>query len=60
MGGKCKKWRAHKPKECKDGAAAGNKREAKSDGKDSDKSKSKQRLAKKHKIAKAYVAKIEK
>jgi hypothetical protein len=57
-GGKCEKWRAHKPSECKglgsDGGTAKDKR--KRDGKGSDKGKS---VAKKLKIAKAYVAKLE-
>jgi hypothetical protein len=59
-GGKCEKWRAHKPKECKGVAAAtGGKRGAES-SEGGDKSKKKERLAKKLKIAKAYVAKMEK
>jgi hypothetical protein len=57
-GGKCEKWRAHKPSECKglgsDGGTAKDKR--KRDGKGSVKGKS---VAKKLKIAKAYVAKLE-
>ena len=58
-GGKCEKWRAHKPKECKGKAAQTlHKRDAKSTD-NKDKFKKKDRLAKKLKIAKAYVAKIE-
>ena len=56
-GGKCEKWRAHKPSECK-GIAAGTKREAES-SKSGGKGDKKNRLAKKLKVAKAYVAKIE-
>lgn len=56
-GGKCEKWRAHKPKECKglasDADTAGDKR--KRDSKGSDKKK---KNDKKLKIAKAYVAKM--
>ena len=59
-GGKCECWRAHKPSECK-GKAAGattvGKREASSDGKAK---YSKDRMAKKLKVAKAFVAKLEK
>jgi hypothetical protein len=55
-GGKCEKWRAHKPKECMGATASGAKREADSDGTKSGKGK----LAKKLKVAKAYVARIEK
>jgi hypothetical protein len=60
-GGKCEKWRAHKPKECKGGAQAssGGKREATTET-SSDKGNKKEKLAKKLKIAKAYVARIEK
>jgi hypothetical protein len=61
-GGKCEKWRAHKPKECKGGAAAaqsGSKRQADAAaGEESDKKRDK--LAKKLKVARAYVAEIEK
>ena len=59
-GGKCEKWRAHKPKECKGGAQAssGSKHEATETS--SDKGNKKEKLAKKLKIAKAYVARIEK
>jgi hypothetical protein len=55
-GGKCEKWRAHKPKECKGlGAdACGDKRKRDSTG--SDKKKS---IEKKLKVAKAYIAKME-
>ena len=54
-GGKCEKWRAHKPKECQGIAKAGTKREGNGDNKGN-----KKHLAKKLKIAKAYVARIEK
>jgi hypothetical protein len=54
-GGKCEKWRAHKPKECKGITTTGNKREAEGERKGN-----KKHLAKKLKIAKAYVARIEK
>ncbi len=59
-GGKCEKWRAHKPNDCKGGAQAshGNKREATETS--SNKGDKKDRLAKKLTIAKAYVARIEK
>lgn len=56
-GGKCEKWRAHDPKDCKGAAAAvtpENKRKAESSSE-----KKKPNLAKKLKVAKAYVAKIE-
>ena len=57
-GGKCEKWRAHKPSKCKglgsDSGTAKDKR--KRDTKGSEKGKS---VAKKLKIAKAYVAKLE-
>ena len=55
-GGKCEKWRAHKPKECKAlGAdASGDKRKRDLTG--SDKKKS---IEKKLKVAKAYIAKME-
>jgi hypothetical protein len=56
-GGKCEKWRAHKPSECK-GIAAGTKREAET-SKSGGKGDKKNRLAKNLKVAKAYVAKIE-
>ena len=55
-GGKCEKWRVHQPKECKGGGAAENKRSIEIDGKKTKKVS----FAKKLKIAKAYVAKIEK
>ena len=55
-GGKCEKWRAHKPKECKGIAESGTaKRGAEKGTKDK-----KQHLAKKLKVAKAYIARIEK
>ncbi len=54
-GGKCEKWRAHKPKKCKGIAESGNKRDGES-GKKGDK----KHLAKKLKVAKAYIARIEK
>jgi hypothetical protein len=54
-GGKCEKWHAHKPKECKGIANPSNTREA-----EGDKKGNKKHLAKKLKIAKAYVARIEK
>jgi len=54
-GGKCEKWRAHKPKECKGIANPSNKRDS-----EGDKKSDKKHLAKKLKIAKAYVARIEK
>ena len=58
-GGKCEKWRAHKPKECKGKAAqTPRKRDAKST-ENEDKFKKEYQLAKKLEIAKAYVAKIE-
>jgi hypothetical protein len=55
-GGKCEKWRAHKPKECKGLAtsAAGDKRKRESIGPDKRKS-----IEKKLKVAKAYIAKME-
>jgi hypothetical protein len=54
-GAKCEKWRAHKPKECKGIAESGTaKRSAKKGKKDKD------HLAKKLKVAKAYIARIEK
>ena len=57
-GGKCEKWRAHKPSECKglgsDGGTTKDKRERDASG--SGKGNS---VAKKLKIAKAYVAKLE-
>jgi hypothetical protein len=59
-GGKCEKWRAHKPKECRGAAPPGKRKEKHGESKDKDKSKSKDRLAKKLKIAQAYVARIEK
>ena len=54
-GGKCEKWRAHKPKEYKGIAESGTKR----DGETSKKG-DKKHLAKKLKVAKAYIARIEK
>ena len=57
-GGKCEKWRAHKPKECKGLAsteATGDKRKRDSTGSD----KKKRTIEKKLKIAKAYIAKME-
>jgi len=57
-GGKCEKWRAHKPKECKGAAqTVGNKRDFSESG---NKNNKKAQFAKKLKIAKAYVARIEK
>ena len=54
-GGKCEKWRAHKPKECKGGAPiAGDKRKP-----DANAANKRGAMAKKLKIAKAYVAKLE-
>lgn len=56
-GGKCEKWRAHKPKECKGLAStetSGDKRKRDSTG--SDKKKT---IEKKLKIAKAYIARME-
>ncbi|KAI2497135.1 hypothetical protein MHU86_17396 [Fragilaria crotonensis] len=59
-GGTCEKWRAHKPKDCRGGAPppnkseGGAKRPASSENKDGKKG-----IAKKLKIAKAYVAKME-
>ena len=56
-GRKCEKWRAHKPKECKGLAtmeAAGDKRK-----KDSTRLGKKKSIEKKHKIAKAYIARME-
>jgi hypothetical protein len=54
-GGKCEKWRAHKPKECKGLSDTGTKREG-----DQNKNDNKKHLAKKLKVAKAYIARIEK
>ena len=54
-GGKCEKWRAHKPKECKGIAESGKKRDG-----ESSKKGDKKHLAKKLKVAKAYIARIEK
>ena len=58
-GGKCECWRAHKPTECKGMAAgaSGGKRNAPKDGENK---YSKDRMAKKLKVAKAFVAKLEK
>ena len=53
-GGKCEKWRAHEPKECK-GAAA----KATSGKRGGDDKKGKTSNAKKLKVARAYVAKLE-
>ena len=56
-GGKCEKWRAHKPKECKGLATAeatGDKRKRDSTGSDK-----KKLIEKKLKIAKAYIARME-
>jgi hypothetical protein len=56
-GGKCEKWRAHKPSECKGlSSDAGARDKRKRDSKGSDKENS---FAKKLKVAKAYVAKLE-
>jgi hypothetical protein len=61
-GGKCEKWRAHKPKDCMGKAAA---RRDEPDKATSPKrqqpegKKGKDSIAKKLKIAKAYVAKME-
>jgi hypothetical protein len=56
-GGKCEKWRAHKPSECKGlSSDAGAKDKRKRDSKGSDKGNS---FAKKLKVARAYVAKLE-
>jgi hypothetical protein len=59
-GGKCEKWRAHKPNECRGGtqASPGGKREATETS--NEKGDKKEKLAKKLKIAKAYIARIEK
>jgi hypothetical protein len=54
-GGKCEKWRAHKPKEFKGIADSGMKRDA-----ENNKKGDKKHLAKKLKVAKAYIARIEK
>jgi hypothetical protein len=54
-GGKCEKWRAHKPKDCKGIADTDTKRE-----RESNKKGDKKHLAKKLKVAKAYIARIEK
>ena len=54
-GGKCEKWRAHKPKECKGIAESGTKRNG-----ETNKKGDKKHLAKKLKVAKAYIARIEK
>ena len=58
-GGKCECWRAHKPTECKGmgAGASGSKRNAPKDGKSK---YGKDRMAKKLKVAKAFVAKLEK
>ncbi len=54
-GGKCEKWRAHKPKECKVIAESGTKRDGETNTKGD-----KKHPAKKLKVAKAYIARIEK
>jgi hypothetical protein len=54
-GGKCEKWRAHKPKECKGIAESGTKRNGKTNKKGD-----KKHLEKNLKGAKAYIARIEK
>jgi hypothetical protein len=60
-GGKCEKWRAHKPKDCNGGMrTSSNKREATEPPSTNKGSNKKEKLGKKLKIAKAYVAKIEK
>ncbi len=55
-GGKCEKWQAHKPKECKGLAtsAAGDKRKRESIGPDKRKL-----IERKLKVAKTYIAKME-
>ena len=55
-GGKCEKWRAHKPKECKGLGADAPGDKQKRDLTGSDKKKS---IEKKLKVAKAYIAKME-
>jgi hypothetical protein len=57
-GGNCEKWRAHKPSECKGlASASGEKRKPSTNT--SPNPKKKANFAKKLKVAKAYVAKIE-
>ena len=58
-GGKCEKWRAHKPDECQGGAPFAAKRGAERDSKKSKKERGAP-ISKKLKIAKAYVARLEK
>ena len=55
-GGKCEKWRAHEPNECR-GAATHT--PAKTGKRSSDDKKKPTSVAKKLKVAKAYVAKLE-
>ena len=55
-GGKCEKWRAHKPKECKGLGVDAPADKQKRDLTGSDKKKS---IEKKLKVAKAYIAKME-
>lgn len=55
-GGKCECWRAHNPKECKGVAASAGGKRSKPDESGE---KKKANLAKKLKVAKAYVAKME-
>jgi hypothetical protein len=52
-GGKCECWRAHDPKECRGGAPAPDKDKSKAKGKRQDSA------AKRLKVAKAYVSKME-
>ncbi|KAI2497325.1 hypothetical protein MHU86_17198 [Fragilaria crotonensis] len=54
-GGKCEKWRAHKPKECRGIADSSTMQEG-----ENNKKEDKKYLAKKLKVAKAYIARIEK
>jgi hypothetical protein len=58
-GGKCEKWRAHNPKECQ-GAGYGSKPSGKRESVTTNGKKSGQSASKKLKVAKAYVAKLEK
>ena len=61
-GGKCECWRAHDPKECRGGAAASDKTKPKNKGKrpfPADDKKKKDSNAKRLKVAKAYVSKME-
>ena len=55
-GGKCKTWRAHKPKGCMGGSVPGAKREE-SNSKENDSNK-KNKLSKNLKVVKAYVTSI--